>query len=886
MGEVYRATDTKLHRDVALKFLPEQFTSDHDRMERFQREAHVLASLNHTHIATIYGLEESQGTRALAMELVVGPTLADRVAQGSMSIDETLAIAKQIAEALEYAHEHGIIHRDLKPANIKLTQEGQVKVLDFGLAKAMSDDARASLLSNSPTLSLAATQAGVILGTAAYMSPEQAKGKTVDRRADIWSFGVVVFEMLTGRTMYSGETVSETMAQVMMKEPEWDALPATTPRRLRTLLRRCLVKDPRNRMRDIGDVRIALEEVIAQPEEQATLQPAAGPQTPRWTRWAPWGIAAVTALIAGFALWTTRNAPTSTQPPMRLTANLGVDGTLLTGVGAAAFLSPDGKLLAFVASKAAGQPAQLYLRRLDQLQASPVGGTLGARNAFFSPDGQWIAFFAEGKLKKVSISGGAAVTLSDAEDDRGGTWADDGSIVFTPTTRAGLFRVSSGGGKAEPLTKLDPAASEITHRWPRAVRGSNGVLFIASAISNNYEDATIMARSLKTGEQKIVHRGGYYPQYLSSGHFVYVHQGTLFAALFDPNRLELSSQPVPVLEGVMSTGNNGASQWAASDTGTLVYLAGGNTTGGLSLHWMGRDAKTEPLRATLAGYLYPRFSPDGKRIAFEIIDQQYDIWVYEWLRDTITRLTFDQTQDARPVWTPDGRRIAFASQRADKATFNLYWLKADGGDAQRLTESKNTQFPNSWHPTGKFLAFSENQPKTATDIMVLPIDGSDAAGWKPGTAQAFLATQFTERDPIFSPDGQWLAYTSNESGQSKIYVRPFPIRDGKWQISTAGGDHATWSRNGKELFYKTLDQRIMSITYKTEGDSFRADKPQLWSEGQFTDRGTARNYDLHPDGQRFAVLKTPQTQDQTRLDKATLIFNFFDELRRIALASH
>jgi len=879
MGEVYRATDSKLNRDVALKLLPPQFLNDSARMERFQREAHVLASLNHSNIAAIYGLEDSNAMRALVMELVEGPTLANRIGQGPIPIDETLNIAKQIAEALEYAHERGVIHRDLKPANIKLTPEGQVKVLDFGLAKAINNESQSSTMSNSPTLSLAATQAGVILGTAAYMSPEQAKGKTVDRRSDIWAFGVVVYEMLTGKMMFSGETVSETMAQVMMKDPDWTALPATTPARLRDLLRRCLTRDPRYRIRDIGDVRIAIEEIIAQPEAQLSAAQATVQQIAVTTsrRVLPWSIAAalaVSLVIIAWAPW--RRAVT--PDVMRMAVDLGADASLTIGTGASAFLSPDGKLLAFLAAKSAGQKTQIYIRKLDQLQATVLSGTDGARNAFFSPDGVWIAFFADGKLKKISVNGGAAVTLCDAPDDRGGAWGDDGLIVFAPTTRSGLFRVSSVGGTPEELTKLDGTTKEITHRWPQVLPGSKAVLFISSAISNTYDEANITVESVGTHERKILQHG-FYPHFVSSGHLVYVHQGTVFAVPFDSGRLAITGQSVPILESVMSTTANGASQFAFSQAGSIVYLTG-EANNGTTISWLDSSGKTQPLRSAVATYLNPRFSPDGRRIAFEITEQQYDVWIYEWERDTMSRLTTDVTQDSSPVWTPDGRRIAFASQRGDKSTFNIYWQKADGtGDAQRLTESKNVQQPMSWHPSGKYLAFVETTPQTNNDVMILPIEGDEASGWKPGKPTPFLATFFQEWDPAFSPDGRWIAYRSNESGSNEVYVRPFPDPGGRWQISTAGGLMPTWSRNGKELFYRTADSKIMVITYQADGDVFRADKPRLWSDVPFVDRNNNRNFDLHPDGRRFAIFPS---QVQNKLDKVTIAFNFFEELRRVS----
>ncbi|MBI2150567.1 MAG: serine/threonine-protein kinase, partial [Acidobacteria bacterium] len=721
MGVVYRATDTKLSRDVALKFLSEEFSSNPERMARFQREALLLASLNHPNIATVYGLEDSGPLRALVMELVEGPTLADRIAEGPIPPDEVLLVAKQIAEALEYAHEHGVIHRDLKPANIKLKEDSKVKVLDFGLAKALSEETPASNLSNSPTLSFAATQAGIILGTAAYMSPEQAKGKTADRRADIWAFGVVVYEMLTGKMLFTGETVPETLAFVMTRDPDWNALPSSTPPRLRDLLRRCLTRDPRNRLRDIGDARVALEEMIAKPEAEVVAQPPSTSQAAKGRSTVPWIVAAAALLGAALAVWAPWKSPPAPPQVMRFSAELGADASLVSDQGSSAVLSPDGKMIAFVARPSATGAQRIYVRRLDQLNATALAGTEGARNPFFKPDSLWIGFFASGKVKKISVTGGAAVNVADAPDDRGGAWTEDGWIIFTPIGTAGysLQRVPDAGGTPEPFTALDQASNEVTHRWPHVLPGGRGVLFTASTITGNYDAAYVAVRT-PSGEKRILQRGGSYGRYLSSGHLVYVNQGTLFAAPFDLDRLEVTGPPVPALEGVTSNLTNGGAQFSFSESGSLVFLPGANVGTGWSLDWMDRNGKTQPLRSMQAIYANIRFSPDGRRMAMQILDQQDDIWTYDWARDTSSKLTFDPLFDRYPVWTPDGRRITLSSQR-DKTPGNLYSHGADGtGGVQRLTESKNQQYPMSWHRSGKVLAFVENRPQTSWDILTLP----------------------------------------------------------------------------------------------------------------------------------------------------------------------
>ncbi len=883
MGEVYRATDSKLARDVALKVLPEAFAGDPQRMARFSREAQVLAALNHPNIAAIYGLEESEGTRALVMELVQGPTLADRIAAGPIPLEEALQVGKQIADALEYAHERGIIHRDLKPANIKVTPSGAVKVLDFGLAKAIEDTPAAEDISQSPTLSAVATKAGIILGTAAYMSPEQAKGKPVDRRADIWALGVVLFEMLSGKQLYTGETASETLAHVITQEPNWSALPSSTPQRIRELLRRCLTKEPKQRLQAIGDARIALEEVLANPAADAAATGTLVVVQPAWRRALPWSVGGLLGLALLLSLWRLWPRPASPTQPMRLSAEIGADAAMnpqAGTAGSAAVLSPDGSRLAVVASEP-NQPPRIYVRSLEQLRASVLPGTEGARNQFFSPDGQWIAFFADGKLKKIAVQGGAALVLCDAYEDRGGVWSEDGTIVFTPTDRTGLFRVSSAGGKPEQITTPDKSKSQTTDRWPQALPGGKAILFTSGITGGNYETAHIVVQSLVSGQRKTLLEGGFYARYVPTGHLVYMHEGTLFGVPFNLARLELTGVPTPVLEGVASSNIYAGAQFSFSSTGTLVYLPGKSGGGMVSIYWLTADGKLKPLRETVGNYFWPRFSPDGKRLALSVGSTYAgDVWAYDWERDIMNRLTF--SAGAAGVWTPDGRRIAYSSGK-DQAIPNIYWKRADGsGDEQRLTQSKNAQFPMSWTPDGKYLAFAEQSLDTGWDIWILPVEGNEQLGWKPGAPRPFLNTPFGERAPAFSPDGRWLAYSSNESGSYEVYVRPFPGPGGKWQISTAGGLWPEWSRDGRELFYRTPDQKIMVANYRVVGESFQAEKPRLWGDQQFTDRGITSNFDLHPDGKRFAVLKSSESPQEVKQNHVTFIFHFFDELRRAA----
>jgi len=882
MGEVYRARDTKLDRAVAIKTLPESFAHDPERLARFEREAKTLAALNHPNIAIIHGFEEADGIKALVMELVEGPTLADRIARGPIPLDEMLAIAKQVAEALEAAHEQSIIHRDLKPANIKLRPDGTVKVL----AKALEIQPSASNLTHSPTLTspIGVTGVGVLLGTAAYMSPEQAKGRAADRRADIWAFGCVAYEMLTGRPAFDGADVSEIMAGVIKSDVNWSALPADTPASIQRLLERCLRKDPKLRMRDIGDVRVMLEESIGKHEVEAPASPVlqVGPTRSAWGRTLPWALATTGILAAAGAIWALWSRPTPALPVARFVIELGDDLSVLPDFGSSLALSPDGTLLAFVARPMSGGPHGLYLRRFDQLSVTRLAGTEEARNPFFSPDGRWIGFFASGKLNKISVSGGAVATVADARDDRGGAWAEDGTIIIAQGGPAQVLRqVSSDGGQPQPFTTREGQISG--HRFPQMLPGGRAVLFSATS----GDSSAVIVQPLPDGPRKVLQRDAYYGRYVASGHLVYMRDRTLFAAPFDLDRLALTAQPVPILEDVVGSPLLGA-HYSVASNGSLVYLTGTSIPDGFVVQWMEPSGKTRPLVSTSRGYASFDFSPDGRSLAIDVLDQgSIDVWVYDLAREFMTRLTVDPREDRTPVWTADGQRIAFQSRRDDGVTPNIYWQRLDGtGTPQRLTESKNSQAPTSWHPSGRFLAFRETRVgATNTDIWILPVEGSGASGWKPGKPWVFLEGPFNEDQAAFSPDGKWLAYQSDESGTDDIYVRPFPGPGGRWPISTAGGAFPRWSPKGSELFYRTPDQRLWVVTYSVVGESFRADKPRLWSEATFTERlaPRTRNFALHPDG-RVAVLQTPALPPDVQFGKVVVVQHWFEELKRLVPA--
>jgi serine/threonine protein kinase len=901
MGEVYRATDTKLKRQVAIKVLPLALAADRTRLARFQREAEVLASLNHPNIAAIYGLEESPSTgsgqagiTALVMELVEGNDLSQRIARGAIPIDEALPIAKQIAEALEAAHEQGIIHRDLKPANIRVRVDGTVKVLDFGLAKSVAPAAAsdaAAALANVPTITstVAMTATAVILGTAAYMSPEQARGGMADTRSDMWALGVVLWEMLTATRLFSGATLSDTLAAVLRTEPAWNQLPADTPVPIRRLLRRCLEKDRSRRLDSAADARLDIEDALSAPATpDEVISPIPPDSRSVLGRALPWGVAG--AAVAGLLLVLAVGASSRrSQPPavsLRLSAELGASVSLAsTNTTSGLALSPDGATLAFVAQKERGASEQLYLRPLNRAEATPLSGTDGVYDPFFSPDGQWIAFFAQRKLKKVAVSGGAVVTLCDAPSARGGWWGEDGTIVFSPDVRSvpnvPLQKVSSLGGKVEPLIALAPG--EATQRQPQMLPGGRAVLFTSSGAVGAFDDADLVVVALDSGTRKIVQRGAYHGRYLSTGYLVYLHEGALFSVRFDLGRLEAIGQLVQVLQGLQTNAIPGSAELAVSDRGTLAYVPGADTGGSAPIHWMDRSGQATLLRGTPANWANLRFAPDGRRLAVDIVDGPEDIWVYEWELDTLTRVTSNAARDREPLWTPDSRRVTFASTRADASVPNLYWQLADGtGEAERLTQSPYLQTPGSWHPGGHVLAFTEQNPNTGLDLMLLPMTGDEALGLKPGSPTAFLSTPFTEAQPAFSPDGRWLAYSSDETGRLEVYVRPFPGPGGKWRISTGGGSHPTWSRAKHELLFSS-NGRIMVSSFVADGDAFHGERPQPWSETRVEPRGASRMFDLHPDGARIALRPALPVQDVAKQDHVTLIFGIFDQLRRNAV---
>jgi len=851
MGQVYRARDAKLNRDVAIKVLLPAVANDPDYLARFSREAQVLASLNHPNIGHIYGLEDAGNVRAIVMELVEGPTLEDMLRHtpsGGLPIDEALSIARQIAEALEAAHEQGIVHRDLKPANIKLKANGTVKVLDFGLAKA-KDPAAAS--SATATMPMQATQAGIILGTAAYMSPEQANGKPVDKRADIWAFGVVLYEMVTARRPFRGDDVGDVLAAVIKDEPSWDSVPV----QLRRLLQRCLEKDPKKRLRDISGVALLLDEAPA--------------NVPRRRRPLPWIATGTLAVAAAVALWGPwRGTGSDARGLVRLDVDLGTDVSLGSVNGTDVIISPDGSRMVWVSR------GYLFTRRLDQPRAIQLAGTEGAIAPFFSPDGRWAAFFAFGKLKKVSVEGGASVVLCDAPEGRGGTWSEDGRIILSIDDL--FFVLSAAGGTPAPLT--DSTHGDVQQRWPQMLPGGQAVLFTVRTLNQSYDDASIDVLTIPDGRRKTIQRGGTFGRYIAGtngdGYLVYVSRGTMFAMPFDMSRLEVRGEPSPVLDDMTYSSLDGSAQFDVSRLGTMVFRS--RAGGGLvTLQWLDATGKTQPLPTKPGRYTQPRLSPDGKLLALSIAEGGgQDIWVYDWQRDAMMRLTSGGEAYAFPVWTSDGRYVLFTS-----ATGVMFSARADGASKpQRLIPSKSGQFPWSVSPDGKRLAFAESGQGGA-DIWTVPVE-ADTGGLKAGKAEVFFQSPASELFPAFSPDGRWIAYRTLESGTSEIEVRSFPDKGGKWLISTSSGAVPVWSPNGRELFYRTEDQRIMVVTYSATGDVFVAEKPRLWTEKRLA-VNNGRNFDIAPDGKRFvALMPADASEEQKTQSHVIFLQNFSDEVRR------
>ncbi len=852
MGEVYQARDTKLGREVALKILRPLLREDATHLARFRREAQVLAAISHPHIATVHELNEAEGVAFLVMELVPGETLRSRLALGPLPIADALRTCSQVAAALEAAHEKEIVHRDLKPENTKITPDGVVKVLDFGLAKPLKAPGTDGT-SDSPTSLL--TQ-GLILGTIPYMSPEQVRGKSIDRRSDIWAFGCMLFETLTGRRPFGGETASDIIAAILEREPDWRMLPAATPPAIEALIRRCLQKDPGRRLKDIGDARLELEEALTAPA--AVIEAPVGRRA-RLKSFPPAIAGAAIGLAVGALVWMAfgRQPRGAVEGPAHFLVPLPPGERLANTDFPAVAISPDGSLLAYVGTRG-GRP-QLYLRPMNSLDATPIPGAADAIAPFFSPDSRWVAFFAAGQLKKVFVAGGAPVTVTDAPIGFGGSWGSDDTIVFAPATGSGLLRVPAGGGKPTRLTTVDPQKGEFSHRWPELLPDGKSVLFTVGTVGS-WDDAQIVGQSLTSSERAAIVHGGTNPHYLSSGHLVYARGGALMAVPFDATRLQIRGTPVRVLDNVLQS-FDGAAQVSLSRSGSIVYAGGSFETADRRLISVERTGAAAPLAAPPRPYSAPRVSPDGRKVAVRIAGKADDIWIYDVTQAKVTQLTFEASTSS-PVWTPDGERVTFSSTKSGAP--NLFVTTLFQGPEERLTSSDNLQVPGSWSPDGRTLAFVERHPTTGRDIWTLSYAGDR-------TSRPFLASPFDESAPRFSPDGRWIAYVSNESGQNEVYVCAFGDAARRWQVSSGGGAEPVWARGGQELFYRARNR--MQAAAFIPGASPRAAASRVLFEDKF-EKGTidVANYDVTPDPLRFVMVRA--TEEESLQNQLHIVLNW------------
>ena len=868
MGEVFRAVDTRLKRDVAIKSLPPSAVDDAQKRARFDREAQVLASLNHPAIAQVFGVEMDGDTPVIVMEYVTGETLADRLRKGAIPLDEVIPIAAQICDGLEAAHDNNIVHRDLKPANIKVRPDGTIKILDFGIARVLATDTAVDR-ANSPTHLGGSTDAGIILGTASYMSPEQARAKPVDKRTDVWAFGCILFEMLSGKQAFAGESTTDILADIVKKEPEWTALPASLPDRLVELMARCLQKNSKDRLRDIADARYELTFATTRGESAA-----AGSRSPL-----PFAaMFAAGAIVAAIVLLATplgrREAP-APQQPNRVSIDLPPEMTISLGRGSSVILSPDGRTLVFV-GRVAGK-SQLYLRPLDRFEAQPLAGTEDATNPFFSPDGRWIGFFAASKLKKLSLDGGAPVTIAEIPNARGQEWGPNDTIYVTPNNTAPIQSIPAMGGKLQPVTVLKE--SQLSHRWPRVLPDGKAMLFSVWN-DNGFESSRIAAQRFGSQDQvTVLDVGGGFPRYVrdsgTRGYLVYARAEGLLAVPFDESTLSVSGQAVPLADGVL-TNLSGGAHFDVAASGTLAYLPGTAAEDERQLIWMTLDGKATPSR-TIRGLTRTwKLSPDGTRIARNNGGGPSDVWVENLFDNSTTRVTqAPELYNFNPVWTPDGKSLIYGQgltgssmkRKSADGTGNETPMTADDARTNRNFAGMS---PFSVSPDGKWLSYYEIDPATSFDILIVPLPASGAAP-DPKAARMFVKTPGTDGSSVFSNDMKWLAYQSNESGRFEVYLRSFPDGERTLRVSTEGGVSPIFSPKGDELYYRSLDGKLKAVPLSA-APGFQ-DKVRVLFDASKYDN----NFAIAPDGRLLMMPLVPAEFSASRIN---VVFNLLTELRQ------
>jgi serine/threonine-protein kinase len=847
MGEVYLAQDTRLHRRVAIKLLSTDFASDANRLDRLRREARLLAQVDHPSVATIHGMEEHGDATFLVMEYVRGQTLANRITMARIPVYEALQIALRLTEGLEAAHAKGIIHRDLKPANVMVSEDPAgdptVKILDFGLAKAYEVGGKTAEispdLSHSPT-NTGMRRTGVVLGTAAYMSPEQVRGKPVDRRSDLWSLGCVMYEMLAGEKAFGGDTLSDLIVGVLGAEPDWRSLPEGLSPRIADLLRRCLTKDVSRRWRDAGDATIILRDALAEPDGDPV---PAGLFSPRMA-----------------------TSPPVAQPTARFTIHLPEEEPVEPASASAVAISRDGRRFVYVARR--GETTCLVLRELNSLGSQMIAGTEGASAPFFSPDGRFVAFHAAGKLMRVTVSGGPPVPIADAPALRGGSWASDGSILFTGAPGMGLRRVPAEGGMPDLLTHLDADGDERTHRWPFLLPGCDAALFtIRRKADSSFDRARIARLALPSGSIDIILERGTDARYVPTGHLLFVRGGALHAVPYDSRTNRVTGMPVAVVEGLMTNPNSGAAQYAVSDNGTLLYLRGGEWAAQRLLVWAAPGESDRVLSNGRRPYQSPRVSPDGQCVAVMIEGATDDIWIYNLAREALTRLTFEAGSNVAPLWAPSGKELVISSNRF--GPYNLYRVPVDRSSApERLTTSENIQFAGCWSSDGRFLLYVEVDPETGPDIWVLDSESGDT--------RPLLKEEYVETAPALSPDDRWLAYASDESGKLEVYVQAFPAPGGKWQVSENGGCDPVWSHDGRILYYLS-GERLLTVDV-APGHELIHGSAQVVLDASYEPAAFAgvRNFDVTADGRFLFVGREPDPPREIHV-----VLNWLAELEEL-----